>query len=50
MRCLPPWLRVAFGGRYDTRTEYYLAEAGLRTNWRRADLGDCVVSLVLEPA
>jgi phosphatidylethanolamine/phosphatidyl-N-methylethanolamine N-methyltransferase len=49
MRCLSPWLRVAFGGRYDARTEQYLAEAGLRPTWRRSYLSDSVVSLVLRP-
>jgi phosphatidylethanolamine/phosphatidyl-N-methylethanolamine N-methyltransferase len=49
MRCLSPWLRVAFGGRYDARTEEYLAEAGLRPIWRRSYLSDSVVSLVLKP-
>jgi phosphatidylethanolamine/phosphatidyl-N-methylethanolamine N-methyltransferase len=49
MRCLSPWLRFAFGGRYDTRTEQYLAEAGLRPIWRRSYLSDSVVSLVLKP-
>jgi hypothetical protein len=37
-------------GRYDARTEDYLSEAGLRPRYRRSDLGDAVVSLVLEPA
>lgn len=50
MRCLSPWLRVAFGGRYDARTEQYLAEAGLRPTWRRSYLSDSVVSLVLKPS
>jgi phosphatidylethanolamine/phosphatidyl-N-methylethanolamine N-methyltransferase len=49
MRCLSPWLRIAFGGRYDARTEEYLAEAGLRPTWRRSYLRDSVVSLVLKP-
>jgi phosphatidylethanolamine/phosphatidyl-N-methylethanolamine N-methyltransferase len=49
-RCMSPWMRFAFGGRYDARTEDYLAEAGLRPRYRRSHLGDSVVSLVLEPA
>ena len=49
-RCMSPWLRFAFGGRYDARTEDYLAEAGLRPRYRRSHLGDSVISLVLEPA
>jgi hypothetical protein len=43
------WLRVGFGGRYDARTEDYLAEAGLRPIRRRSYLSDSVVSLVLRP-
>jgi hypothetical protein len=27
---MSPWMRFAFGGRYDARTEDYLSEAGLR--------------------
>jgi hypothetical protein len=49
MRCLSPWLRVAFGGRYDARTEEHLAAAGLRPTWRRSCLSDSVVPLVLKP-
>jgi phosphatidylethanolamine/phosphatidyl-N-methylethanolamine N-methyltransferase len=48
-RCMSPWMRFAFGGRYDARTEDYLSDAGLRPRYRRSHLGDSVVSLVLEP-
>jgi hypothetical protein len=49
-RCLPPWLRSTFAGRYDPRPEQYLSAAGLRPVWRRSYLRDSVVALVLESA
>jgi phosphatidylethanolamine/phosphatidyl-N-methylethanolamine N-methyltransferase len=48
-RCLSPWMRFAFSGRYDARTEEHLSKAGLRPRSRRSALCDSVVSLVLEP-
>lgn len=47
-RCLSPWLRFAFGGRYDARTEQYVSAAGLRSVWRQSYVGDPAVSLVLQ--
>lgn len=47
MRCLSPWLRWAFAGRYDTSTESHLSAAGLRVVERELLMSDGVVRLVL---
>lgn len=47
MRCLSPWLRWAFAGRFDTSTERHLGAAGLVPVERMAYMGDGVTMLVL---
>jgi phosphatidylethanolamine/phosphatidyl-N-methylethanolamine N-methyltransferase len=48
MRCLSPWLRFAFGGRYATNPDGAIAEAGLRLTSRRAYRREAVVELIIE--
>jgi phosphatidylethanolamine/phosphatidyl-N-methylethanolamine N-methyltransferase len=50
MRCLAPWLRFAFGGRYATNPDGAIAEAGLCLKSRRAYRREAVVELIIEPA
>ena len=47
MRCLAPWLKWAFAGRFDPSTERYLGEAGLASTRRMSYMGDGVT---MEPA
>jgi ubiquinone/menaquinone biosynthesis C-methylase UbiE len=49
MRCLSPWLRWVFGGRYVTNADGAVAEAGLRVRSRRAYRHEAVVELIIEP-
>lgn len=47
MRCLRPWLKWAFAGRFDAATDSYLAPAGLEVVARRRLMGDGVSLTVL---
>lgn len=49
MRCLSPWLKWAFAGRFDPPTERYLNVAGLEIVHGRSVMGDRVSLLVLRP-
>jgi phosphatidylethanolamine/phosphatidyl-N-methylethanolamine N-methyltransferase len=49
MRCMSPWLRWAFHGRYDAFTEHYVEAAGLRPVRRRTHMREAVALLTLEP-
>ncbi|CAK0757582.1 Class I SAM-dependent methyltransferase [Gammaproteobacteria bacterium] len=48
-RCIAPWMKWAFAGRFDTTTERYLSVAGLNAVEHRTFMSDGVVMLVLEP-
>jgi phosphatidylethanolamine/phosphatidyl-N-methylethanolamine N-methyltransferase len=48
MRCLAPWLRFAFGGRYATNPDGAIADAGLCLTSRRAYRREAVVELIIE--
>jgi phosphatidylethanolamine/phosphatidyl-N-methylethanolamine N-methyltransferase len=50
MRCLSPWLRFAFAGRYATNPDGAIAEAGLYLTSRRAYRREAVVELIIEPS
>jgi phosphatidylethanolamine/phosphatidyl-N-methylethanolamine N-methyltransferase len=50
MRCLSPWLKWAFAGRFDPATERYLGEAGLASTQRMSYMGDGVTMAVLQPS
>lgn len=50
MRCLAPWLKWAFAGRFDPSTERYLGEAGLASTRRMSYMGDGVTMAVLQPS
>jgi phosphatidylethanolamine/phosphatidyl-N-methylethanolamine N-methyltransferase len=49
MRCLSPWLKWAFAGRFDAATDRYLGTAGLQVLEQRGYLGDGVTLTVLKP-
>jgi phosphatidylethanolamine/phosphatidyl-N-methylethanolamine N-methyltransferase len=50
MRCLSPWLKWAFAGRFDATTDRYLDTAGLQVLEQRACMGDGVTLTVLKPS
>jgi phosphatidylethanolamine/phosphatidyl-N-methylethanolamine N-methyltransferase len=50
MRCLSPWLRWAFAGRYASDPDGAIAGAGLRLAARRWHRRGAVTQLILEPA
>ena len=50
MRCLSPWLKWAFAGRFDATTDRYLDTAGLQVLEQRAYMGDGVTLTVLKPS
>jgi ubiquinone/menaquinone biosynthesis C-methylase UbiE len=49
MRCLSPWLRWAFAGRFDAPTERYLKVAGFEVARCRSAMVDGVRLMVLRP-
>lgn len=49
MRCLSPWLKWAFAGRFDTSTEKHVEDAGLSITRKKTFMGDGVTMLVLTP-
>jgi phosphatidylethanolamine/phosphatidyl-N-methylethanolamine N-methyltransferase len=49
MRCMTPWLRWAFHGRYDAGTEHHIEAAGLRQIRRRTCMREAVALLTLQP-
>jgi ubiquinone/menaquinone biosynthesis C-methylase UbiE len=49
MRCVGPWLKWAFGGRYDAPTAHYVEEAGFAVIGRRSFALDSVSLMILQP-
>jgi ubiquinone/menaquinone biosynthesis C-methylase UbiE len=49
MRCIGPWLKWAFGGRYDAGTAHYVEEAGFQTVGTQSFALDSVSLMILEP-
>jgi ubiquinone/menaquinone biosynthesis C-methylase UbiE len=47
MRCLQPWLKWAFAGRFDASTDRYLGAAGLEVVEQRRLMGDGVSLTIL---
>jgi phosphatidylethanolamine/phosphatidyl-N-methylethanolamine N-methyltransferase len=50
MRCLSPWLKWAFAGRFDATTDRYLESTGLEVLERRSFMGDGITMTILERA
>ncbi len=50
MRCLSPWLKWAFAGRFDATTDRYFEAAGLEVLEQHPRMGDGVTMAILRPA